>query len=137
MRPAYLVDSNIVLDIVKDDPTWVSWSARALAEASLRGGVAINPIILAEISIGFSDRDVFEQTMSPDRFLRLALPWEAAWIAGKAFVDYRRRGGARSSPLPDFYIGAHAQVSRLTLITRDANRYRTYFPSIALIAPDL
>jgi predicted nucleic acid-binding protein len=93
MRPAYLVDSNVVLGIVKDDPTWVSWSAQALAEASLKGGVAINPIILAEISVGFFNRDVFEQTMFPDRFLRLALPWEAAWIAGKAFVDYRHRGG--------------------------------------------
>jgi predicted nucleic acid-binding protein len=137
MRPVYLVDSNVVLDIVKDDPIWVSWSAQALAEASLRGGVAINPIILAEVSVGFSDHDVFEQTISPDRFLRLSLPWEAAWVAGKAFVDYRRRGGVRSSPLPDFYIGAHAQVSGLTLITRDASRYRTYFQGIALIFPDL
>ncbi len=97
--------------------------------------LAINPIIYAEVSIGFERIEALEEALPTSTFHRLALPWEAAFLAGKCFLAYRRRGGVRSSPLPDFYIGAHASVLGMTLLTRDATRYRTYFPKLQLIAP--
>lgn len=130
-----LVDSNVLLDVLTEDPTWGAWSAEALARCADESGLLINPIVYAEISIGFDRIEDVESALPREAFVRSPLPWEAAFLAGKCFVDYRRRGGERRSPLPDFYIGAHAAVSGLSLLTRDPARYRTYFPKLTLIAP--
>jgi predicted nucleic acid-binding protein len=130
-----LVDSNVILDIAHEDPRWGEWSEAALKHAAGETVLVINPIIFAEISIGYARVEHVEAVMPADRFRREALPYEAAFAAGKAFLDYRRRGGTKTSPLPDFYIGAHAAVRRYRLLTRDAARYRTYFPTVELIAP--
>ena len=129
-----LVDSNVLLDVLTDDPNWSEWSANALAEQSDREALGINPIIYAEVSIAFARIEDLDDAIPASTFHRLSLPWEAAFLAGKCLLAYRRRGGTRSAPLPDFYIGAHASVSGLTLLTRDAARYRTYFPKMHLIA---
>ena len=130
-----LVDSNVLLDVLTEDPRWSPWSMQALAEQGDREVLAINPIIYAEVSIGFVRIEEVDAALPPSTFHRLPLPWDAAFLAGKCFLAYRKRRGARVSPLPDFYIGAHASVSGLTLLTRDAARYRTYFPKLRLIAP--
>lgn len=130
-----LVDSNVILDLATDDKAWGPWSAEALSRAADESSLAINPLIYAEVSIGFATVEELEQRLPAAVFMRLALPYEAAFLAGKAFLSYRRRGGKRSAPLADFYIGAHAAVSGLRLLTRDARRYRTYFPTVELIAP--
>lgn len=130
-----LVDSNVLLDVLTEDPHWSSWSTNALAEQGDRDVLAINPIIYAEVSIGFVRIEEIDAALPPPTFHRLALPWEAAFLAGKCFLAYRKRRGSRTSPSPDFYIGAHASVSGMTLLTRDAARYRTYFPRLKLIAP--
>ena len=130
-----LVDSNVILDLVTDDPKWGAWSAERLSKAADESTLAINPLIFAEISIGFATVEELEQLLPPEEFDRLELPYEAAFLAGKAFLSYRRRGGRKSAPLADFYIGAHAAVSGLRLLTRDPQRYRTYFPTVELIAP--
>jgi len=132
---ATLVDSNVLLDVVTDDSRWGPWSAEALERASTLGVVAINPIIYAEVSTGFDRIEALDEVLPAEAFRRLPLPWEAGFLAGKCFGRYRRAGGSRRSPLPDFYIGAHAAVSGLTLLTRDPARYRTYFPGLSLIAP--
>lgn len=131
-----LVDSNVILDLVTDDPKWGHWSADALGQAADESALAINPLIFAEVSIGFTTVEELEQLLPPEVFARLALPYEAAFLAGKAFLSYRRRGGRRTAPLADFYIGAHAAVADLRLLTRDPQRYRTYFPTVNLIAPE-
>ncbi len=130
-----LVDSNVLLDILTEDPQWVEWSAQMLAEQSRQGNLVINPIIYAEISIGFNQPEELEAALPEAFFRRDPLPYTAAFLAGQSFLDYRRRGGERRSPLPDFYIGAHAAIAGMTLLTRDVNRYRTYFPSVPLITP--
>jgi predicted nucleic acid-binding protein len=130
-----LVDSNIILDVLTEDPNWFEWSSRMLAEYANRGALVINPIIYAEISIGFNQVEELEAALPADFFRRDPLPYEAAFLAGRSFLEYRRRGGERRSPLPDFYIGAHAAVASLSLLTRDVNRYRTYFPSVQLVSP--
>lgn len=130
-----LVDSNVLLDVLTEDPEWGAWSMDALAAQADRDVLAINPIIYAEVSVGFARIEELEAALPAASFHRLPLPSEAAFLAGKCFVAYRKRGGVKSSPLPDFYIGAHASVSRLALLTRDATRYRTYFPKLQLIAP--
>lgn len=132
---ATLVDSNVLLDIATEDPTWYEWSADALANAVNHGPLIINAIIYAEVSIGFAAIEQLDESIPPDVFRREALPYEAAFLAGKAFLAYRRQGGARSSPLPDFYIGAHAAVAGHRVLTRDSRRYRTYFPTLSLLAP--
>jgi hypothetical protein len=132
-----LVDSSVVLDVITEDPRWGAWSSEALARCADAGELAINPIIYAEVSIRFARIEELDETLPEASFRRLPLPWEAAFLAGKSFLRYRRRGGARRAPLPDFYIGAHAAVSNLTLLTRDAARYRSYFPSLRVIAPSL
>jgi predicted nucleic acid-binding protein len=129
-----LVDSNVLLDLFTDDPVWAPWSEARLAAAFDAGQVVINPIVYAEISIAFARIETLEATL-PEQLGREDLPWEAAFLAGKCFVDYRRRGGARRSPLPDFYIGAHAATTGRALLTRDANRYRTLLPTLTLISP--
>jgi predicted nucleic acid-binding protein len=130
-----LVDSNVLIDVRTRDVRWFDWSASQLAAAADRSELAINPIIFAELSIDAEAIEALEEELPAHLYRRLALPYEAAFLAGRAFLNYRRRGGRRRSPLPDFYIGAHAAVSRLTLLTRDARRYRTYFPTVALICP--
>ena len=130
-----LVDTNVLLDLFTDDKAWRAWSERAIRDAvvdaaggrqshHLRGGVA-----------GFSDSGVLDRHLDALMLVRLPLPYEAAFPAGRAFLRYRRAGGTRASPLPDFFIGAHAQTAGLTLLTRDASRYRTYFPNVRLVTP--
>ncbi|MBK8597923.1 MAG: type II toxin-antitoxin system VapC family toxin [Holophagales bacterium] len=131
----FLVDSNVLLDVLTEDPAWFEWSSSALARCAEVGPLAINPLVYAEVSIGFERIEELDEILDTAGFLRLALPWEAAFLAGKCFLRYRRRGGARTSTLPDFYIGAHALVEGRTLLTRDAARYRTYFPRLSLVAP--
>ncbi|MGV9582448.1 type II toxin-antitoxin system VapC family toxin [Nocardia farcinica] len=134
-RPVTLVDSCVLLDILTDDPTWADWSDDMLAAAREAGATVINPIIYAEIACGFETLEDLDDALPENELERLPLPFEAGFVASKAFLAYRRRGGERRSPLPDFYIGAHAAVSGLRLLTRDAARYRTYFPRLPLIAP--
>jgi predicted nucleic acid-binding protein len=129
-----LVDSNVLLDLFTADPRWLEWSETQIADAIDRGPTLINPIVYAEISISFERIEELEQTL-PKEIEREPLPWEAAFLAGKCFVEYRRRGGERRSPLPDFYVGAHAAVSGRALLTRDPSRYRSLFPRLALISP--
>jgi predicted nucleic acid-binding protein len=132
---ATLVDSNVILDVVTDDAEWGDWSADQLAEAAQHGALIINPVIYAEVSAGFERIEDLDDALPASYYRRLPLPFEAAFLAGQCFVKYRRRGGNRRSPLPDFYIGAHAAIAGLTLLTRDARRYRTYFPTLRIIAP--
>ena len=129
-----LVDSNVLLDVFTADPRWCEWSETQLADALDRAETLINPIIYAEISIGFERIEELERAL-PDELKREALPWEAAFLAGKCFVEYRRRGGQKRSPLPDFYIGAHAAVTGRALLTRDPRSYRSFFPRLQLISP--
>lgn len=130
-----LVDANVLFDVLDDDPQWAEWSATAIEAAEDGGHLAINPLILAEICGGLDSLEAAYLALPPDRFRREPLPWDAAFLAGRAFVQYRRRGSAKRSALPDFYIGAHAEVSGFRLLTRDATRYRTYFPTVDLVTP--
>lgn len=130
-----LVDSNVILDIAYEDPEWRAWSEAAIERAAEAAVLVINPIIYAEVSIGYARIEHVEAVLPADRFRREMLPYEAAFLAGKTLLRYRRHGGVRRSPLPDFYIGAHASVCGYRLLTRDAARYRTYFPRVSLIAP--
>lgn len=135
-QPVTLVDSSVILDIVTEDPAWADWSEAALARARDDGLLVINPIVYAEVSTGFDGIEDLDDTVPAEDFQREALPYEAGFVAGKAFLAYRKRGGQKRSPLPDFYIGAHAAVRRYRLLTRDLARYRTYFPTVELIAPE-
>jgi len=130
-----LVDTNVFVDVWSNDPRWGSWSASALARTAARGPLAINPIIYTELCLGFEHETDLTSVLTSAGVQRLPLPYTAAWPAAQAFAAYRQRGGGRRTPLPDFYIGAHAVVEGLTLLTRDAARYRTYFPRLKLIAP--
>lgn len=130
-----LVDTNVLFDFMSQDSDWFDWSSAMLAEAGENGAVAVNPIIYAELSVRFDDIEQVDAALPRDYFLRISLPWEAAFLAAKCFEKYRRRGGVKSSPLPDFFIGAHAAVTGMTLLTRDARRYRAYFPKLKIIAP--
>ena len=132
---AVLVDSNVLLDIVTNDPVWGDWSSRALERTADEAILVINAVIYAEVSIGFGAIEDLEDAVPVDLYRREALPYEAGFLAGKCFLRYRRAGGLERSPLPDFYIGAHAAVAGYRLLTRDVTRYRTYFPGLVLIAP--
>ena len=132
---AVLVDSNIILDVFTDDPYWVDWSESMLEEYSIYSTLCINPIIYSEISIGFSRIEDLESAIIKTGFQMLDFPKEALFLAGKAFLKYKKKKGAKSSPLPDFFIGAQAAVLDIALITRDVSRYRTYFPRVKLISP--
>ncbi|MDA3626736.1 type II toxin-antitoxin system VapC family toxin [Saccharopolyspora sp. WRP15-2] len=134
--PTTLVDSNVLLDLVIADSEWFEWSAGSLEKAADDGLLVINPLIFAEVSVRFQTIEEVEEAFPDDFFVRTPLPWSAGFLAAKCFAQYRKRGGEKRSPLPDFYIGAHAAVSRLRLLTRDASRYRTYFPTVELIAPE-
>lgn len=130
-----LVDSNVLIDVLDDDPLWKRRSASALATAGRAGPIVINQVVYAEVSVRYEDTDELDRDLPFNDFQREQLPWAAAFLAGKAFADYRRRGGHRRSPLPDFFIGAHAAVAGFQLLTRDASRYRAYFPTVKLIVP--
>jgi predicted nucleic acid-binding protein len=130
-----LVDSNVLIDVLSGDPAWAEWSSQALVQLASEGALVINPVIYAEVSQRYSRKELLDHELPEDVFLRESIPWSAAFLAGKAYAGYRRRGGNRRSPLPDFFIGAHAAVAGLRLLTRDASRYRTYFPSLDLVAP--
>lgn len=136
MPAGTLVDSNVLLDVFTEDPMWLDWSIDALAAAAESGPLYVNPIVYGEVSVRFSRVEDLEQALPPSEFRRAALPWPAAFLAGKAFMAYRRNRGAAAVPLPDFFIGAHAAVDDLALLTRDAGRYRTYFPTVELLAPE-
>ncbi len=130
-----LVDSNVILDILTKDPQWFDWSSEMVTNYANQGDLVINPIIYAEISIGFNQPEEVEAALPENFFRRDPLPYSAAFLAGQSFLTYRQRGGTRRSPLPDFYIGAHAAIANIPLLTRDVNRYRTYFPAVQLITP--
>jgi hypothetical protein len=130
-----LVDSNVLVDLFDETSAWRDWSDAMLTACASRGPLVISPIVFAEVSAGFESIEDVNAAL-PDAYLRREeLPWEAAFLAGHAFLRYRRRGGRRSAPLPDFYIGAHAAVAGHTLLTRDPRRYRYYFPKLRIISP--
>ena len=132
---AILVDSNVILDVMTEDARWFTWSAAAIEQAADHFRIVINAIVYAELSIRYSRIEDLEVALPKTIFDREAIPYEAAFLAGKAFLAYRRQGGAKRSTLPGCFIGAHAAVSGYRLLTRDASRYRTYFPKLSLIAP--
>jgi len=130
-----LVDSNVILDVVTEDSEWLQWSSAMLAREAERSRLVINPLVYAEVSLAFDRIEELDAAIPTDFVTREPLPWDAAFLAARAFLRYRRKGGTRTHPLPDFYVGAHAAVAGYTLLTRDARRYRTYFPKLRLIAP--
>ncbi len=129
------VDSNVILDVATEDPRWAGWSEAALAQAARAGPLVINAVVFAEVAVGYERIEDADLALSDAVFVRASIPYEAAFLAAKAFTAYRRRGGGRGRPLPDFFIGAHAAVEGLRLLTRDPRRYRTYFPHVELITP--
>jgi predicted nucleic acid-binding protein len=131
----FLFDTNVLLDIATADPVWQQWSESQLRVAATQGSVLINPIIYAELAPAFATVGDLDRWLDPAIFLRVPIPYAACWLAANAFLTYRRSGGAKSSPLPDFYIDAHAEIEGLTLVTRDVSRYRTYFPRVSLLTP--
>jgi hypothetical protein len=131
-----LVDTNILLDVVTDDPDWADWSIEQLETAALRGPLLINDIVYGELAVRYERIERLETFLSEAGLDMVAMPRSALFLAGKVFQKYRKAGGSRSGVLPDFFIGAHAAVDRLDLLTRDTARYRTYFPTVTLIAPD-
>ncbi len=133
---AVLIDSNVLLDVMTEDTRWLAWSAGAIERAADSFRLVINPVIYAEISIRYSRIEDLEAALPRTMLDREAIPYEAAFLAGKSFLTYRTRGGTKRSPLPDFFIGAHAAVAGYQLMTRDTVRYRSYFPKLSLIAPD-
>jgi len=130
-----LVDSNVLLDIATNDARWSEWSGSALAECAEHSTLVINPIVYAEVSVGYSTIEALNAALPSGLYQREGLPWEAGFLAGKCFLAYRKRGGSRDAPLPDFYIGAHAAIGRLALLTRDKARFHTYFPKVEILSP--
>ena len=130
-----LVDSNVIIDVLAQDPMWRGWSEQKLVELAVNHELCINPFIYAELCPGFRQREQLDTVLDAIPLTKLNLPYEACMPASEAFLRHRARGGTRTSVLPDFFIGAHAQVERLPLLTRDVRRYRTYFPEVELIAP--
>lgn len=130
-----LIDTNVLLDLFAQDRTWFAWSASSIAEAANQFRLVINPVIYAEVSVRFAKVEDLDAALPEADFIREAIPFDAAFLAGKAFVDYRRRGGTKHAPLADFFIGAHAAVAGYQVMTRDPARYRTYFPKLKLISP--
>ncbi len=132
---AVLVDSNVLLDVATEDPAWAGWSSSTLERMADEAILVINALVYSEVSIGFETIEELEEALPIELYRRESLPYEAAFLAGKCFLRYRRGGGTKRSPLPDFYIGAHAAVAGYRLLTRDAGRYRSYFPKLEIIAP--
>jgi predicted nucleic acid-binding protein len=136
IKPTTLVDSCVLLDVITGDDQWANWSAAQIATAMDTGRVVISPLIYAEVSVGYGTIEELDDLLPAGDYEREPLPYAAGFAAGKAFLRYRRAGGDKRSPMPDFYIGAHAAVADYQLLTRDVARYRTYFPTLVLIAPD-
>jgi predicted nucleic acid-binding protein len=132
---AVIVDSNVRLDIFTEDSRWLSWSSNALERIANESRIIINPVIYGEVSIRFERIEELDEALPPAIFEREDVPYEAAFLAGKAYLAYRRQAGTKSSLLPDFYVGAHAAIRGYRVLTRDVARYRTYFPKLVLIAP--
>lgn len=132
----FLVDTNVLLDLVTENPAWAAWSQAELEAAALLGSLGINDIVYAELSVRYRDIADLDAMIALAQLDHLPMPRQALFLAGKAFQAYRRTGGSRTGVLPDFFIGAHAALAGLTLITRDAVRYRTYFPNLAVRTPD-
>jgi len=128
-----LVDTNVLLDVVQDDPDWGDWSQQQLEAASLRGPLAINAVVFAELSMAYERIEDLDRVVRQTDLKEVAIPREALFLAGKAFLQYRRRRGGKSGVLPDFFIGAHAAVAGIPILTRDVRRYRTYFPTVELL----
>jgi predicted nucleic acid-binding protein len=128
-----LVDANVLLDIITEDERWMAWSADALTTAAAQGELAINPIVYAEVSLGYDTIEALDAALEP--LTRLPLPYDAGFLAARCYRRYRKAGGTRRSPLPDFYIGAHAAIEGHRLLTRDGARYRSYFPHLQIISP--
>jgi len=135
MSQRVLVDSNVLLDIIKDDPAWGEWSARTLADHLQHGSLVINPIIYAEIAFDFDSIEAVNEVLPASDYEYAAIPREAAFLAAQCHAQYRAAGGTRTMILPDFLIGAHAVIERMALLTRDVRRYRSYFPGLRLICP--
>ena len=131
-----MVDSNVLLDVMTEDARWFGWSADALERAADTAHLVINPVIYAEVSVRYRRIEELEEALPRTMLEREAIPFEAAFLAGKAYQTYRRRGGRKLSTLPDFFIGAHAAIAGYRLLTRDATRYRTYFPGLGVTAPE-
>ena len=134
--PGVIIDSNVLLDLMTEDPDWFGWSSAAVERAADSSRVIMNAVIYGEVSVRYSRIEDREDALPKNMIAREAIPYQAAFLAGKAFLAYRRRGGEKRSPLPDFLIGAHAAVAGYRLLTRDAARYRTYFPALELIVPN-
>ena len=132
-----LVDSNVILDVFSDDPAWGDWSESMLDQHSVTHVLYINPVVYSEVSIGFARIEELEEAIEKAGFQMRRIPREALFLAGKAFLKYRRAEGRKTSPLPDFYIGAHAAVEGMELLTRDRARFQTYFPTVEIISPRL
>jgi predicted nucleic acid-binding protein len=133
---ATLVDTSVLLDLATDDARWADWSEDRLAAARDRGRVVINPIVYAEVAVGFDSIELLDHALPPEDFEREALPFPAGFLAGKAFVTYRRRGGGKRSPIADFYIGAHASVLGYRVLTRNPAQFRAYFRALDIESPD-
>ncbi|HTQ77055.1 MAG TPA: type II toxin-antitoxin system VapC family toxin [Burkholderiales bacterium] len=131
-----LIDTNVLLDVVTNHPQWADWSQRQLEAAALKDQLSINAVVYAELSIGFRRIEEVEAVLRKTRLVIEEIPREALFLAGKAFQRYKARGGTRTGVLPDFFIGAHAAVLSIPLLTRDARRYRDYFPKLELLAPE-
>jgi predicted nucleic acid-binding protein len=130
-----MIDSNVILDIVTNDQKWFKWSSETVQALASDHALIINSIIYAEVSVGYKRIEEVEALFQSEYFIREQLPWEACFLAGKCFLSYRKQGGTKTSPLPDFFIGSHALVKGYTLVTRDVSRYKTYFPQLKLIVP--
>ena len=130
-----LVDTNVLVDVLQNDPQWADWSIAQLRAQAQLHALAINPVIYAELSLSFSTFEALDRVVATMELAMHAVPRPALFLAGKAYLQYRRRGGAKAQVLPDFFIGAHAAVEGWPLLTRDASRFRTYFPSLEVVAP--
>ena len=135
MNRLTLIDTNVLIDILRDESRYSAWSSHQVERLSDAGEAAVNPLILAELAAYFSTAEALDAAFSASRLYRVELPFDAAFPAGRAYRLYRQRGGTKTSPLPDFLIGAHAQVAGMSLLTRDVRRFRTYFPDVSLISP--
>ena len=130
-----LLDTNVLFDLLTEDDQWFDWSAAMISDAAEKGPLYVNPIIYAEVAAGFARIEDVDEALPSAYYRRAPLPWEAGFLAGQAFKTYRQSGGTKRSPIADFYIGAHASVAGFTLLTRDAPRYRTYFPRLTIVSP--
>lgn len=137
MSPGILVDTNVLVDMLTDDARWAEWSTDAFCQCADYATLVIDTTVYSELAVRYDTVESLEQMIDAAGLMREHTPWPAAYLAGKAFIAYKRRGGTKRSPLPDFYIGAHAAVAGMSLLTRDPERYRAYFPTVELIAPDV